>query len=819
MIHHRFPILPATVFLSVSCFIHAFAGDPPPPAISNIVSTNGQKVISWVPYPAAFQYKLFRADDLSLPFVEDTSGSIAGFDWASPLTAPLGFYRLQVTPMDTDALLVSTVLNRLAYGPTPDELDRVTAMGPSAYIQEQLAPETITETLGIDVVNTNSGWQYVTATGNGSSSTLYVYLTKPGEGYIDDIKLVIGSVPEAGANLLRNSDFEAPLSTNDWTISTNHLGSDVTVAQKHSGNSSLHLVAASGGTTQGSSIWQSISPALSSSLTYTLSYWFLPGSNINSSDVTVRLSGSGIVATPGTLATRLVQGNASIDDLRAWHVQHAVQARRQLLEVLDQFLENHFVTQYSKSSDYFDQYYDGNIMGQLATQLEYKENQRWRQALMNPQCTFYDLLRISAESPAMIIYLDTVNSKGNGSNIANENYARELQELFTFGVDNGYDQNDITVMSRAWTGWSVNIMAATNEFNPLATDLRTLNPGVAVSNLVGVWSFQYKSGNHNTNSKTIFPNKTVPARFGAPYAGRSYQLTLPSRNGTNGIADGYDVIAHLANQPFTQEYISVKLCRLFVHDDFVHGVYDYTDPNLSPEGQLIHQCMVAWENGNPKGQIRDVLNVIFSSDLFRSHDGSMQKVKTPLEYVVSAVRALRAAGTNGTFTADMDSASSAIGTPLNRIGTMLLFDRAEPNGYPEAGPAWISAGTLAERVRYIQGLLLAPGQSGRGDAGNSTCNPVALIQGKMPGASWSDGGAVADYFLEILFPGEGKANLDVYRRAAINFLDDGSADSSTTTRTTPFSGLPVSAVAGSSYDTRVRGMVSALMTSPRFQEQ
>jgi hypothetical protein len=251
----------------------------------------------------------------------------------------------------------------------------------------------------------------------------------------------------------------------------------------------------------------------------------------------------------------------------------------------------------------------------------------------------------------------------------------------------------------------------------------------------------------------------------------------------------------------------------------VHGVYDYTDPNLSPEGQLIHQCMVAWENGNPKGQIRDVLNVIFSSDLFRSHDGSMQKVKTPLEYVVSAVRALRAAGTNGTFTADMDSASSAIGTPLNRIGTMLLFDRAEPNGYPEAGPAWISAGTLAERVRYIQGLLLAPGQSGRGDAGNSTCNPVALIQGKMPGASWSDGGAVADYFLEILFPGEGKANLDVYRRAAINFLDDGSADSSTTTRTTPFSGLPVSAVAGSSYDTRVRGMVSALMTSPRFQEQ
>jgi uncharacterized protein (DUF1800 family) len=509
----------------------------------------------------------------------------------------------------------------------------------------------------------------------------------------------------------------------------------------------------------------------------------------------------------------LVTGSASINDLRAWHVQRGVQSRRQLLEVLDQFLENHFVTQYSKSSDYFDTYYDGNITGQLATQLEFKENQRWRQALLNPQCTFYDLLRISAESPAMIIYLDTVNSKGNGSNIANENYARELLELFTFGVDNGYDQNDITVMSRAWTAWSVNIMNPTDEFNPLATDLRTLNPGVAVSNLVGVWSFKYKQANHNTSSKTIFPGKTVPARFGPPYAGRNYQLTLPARSGTNGIADGYDVIAHLANQPFTQEYICVKLCQLFIHDDFDHAVYDYTDANLSPEGQLIKQCMAAWENGNPnKGQIRDVLRVIFNSDLFRNHNGSMQKVKTPLEYIISAVRALRTANTDGTYTANVDSANAGIGAPLNRMGTMLLFDRAEPNGYPEAGPPWISAGTLAERLRYIQSLLYAPGTGRPTDAGGSIVNPVTLLKLKLPNSSWNNAGAVADYFLDILFPGEGQANLALYRTAAINFLntlDDGATSS-------PFSNLSNTTT---TYDTRVRGMVSMLMTSPRFQEQ
>ncbi|PYK01116.1 MAG: hypothetical protein DME23_04890 [Verrucomicrobia bacterium] len=617
--------------------------------------------------------------------------------------------------------------------------------------------------------------------------------------------------------MIRNGDFLSPLTTNDWVISPNHAGSAISTDQSHSDGASLHVVARSGGTTQGSSIWQSIQGPLTNSR-YTLSYWFLPSTNNQLSSLTVRLSGSGVTSTPYPLSlrTKLDYGAAFIDDLRGWHVQRGVQSKRQLLEVLDQFLENHFVTQYSKSSDYFSTYYnnDGNKTAQLATQLEFKENQRWRQALMNPQCTFYDLLRISAESPAMIIYLDTVNSKGNGSNIANENYARELQELFTFGVDNGYDQNDITVMSRAWSGWSVNIMNPTNEFNPLATDLKTLNPGVAVSNLVGVWSFQYKQGNHNTASKTIFPNKTVPARFGPPYAGRNYQLTLPARSGTNGIADGYDVIAHLANQPFTQEYLSVKLCRLFVHDDFVHGVYDYTDPNLAPEGQLIKQCMAAWENGNPKGQIREVLRVIFNSDLFRSHGGSMQKVKTPLEYAISAVRALRAAYTNGTFTATLDSASASIGTPLNRMGTMLLFDRAEPNGYPEAGPAWISAGTLAERLRFMQSLLYAPGTGRPTDAGASTANPVALLKLKLSSASWNNAGAVADYFLDLLFPGEGKANLDVYRTAAITFLNDGSAD--TPVNSTPFSGL---ANTSANYDTRVRGMVSALMTSPRFQEQ
>jgi uncharacterized protein (DUF1800 family) len=852
--HRTLTLLAAVSTLLLSVFNQVRADDPPLPAITNVNAAGQQLNLQFTFYPSAQTYTILSKPDLNSPFLPDpnfllsaryltnyftnvvngtnlvTTNIQALYEWRrTNNTTPNGFYQVEVVPMDasgsplsTNSLLTGTVLNRLAYGPTPDELERVKSIGAQAYINEQVSPETISENLPFETGTTNfgSGWQQFTATGaantSGTGTNFYLYLNTRGDCFIDDIRLVAGTSPGVGANLIRNGDFELALNTNDWIVSPNHSASAITSAASHSGGGSLHMVASVGGTTQGSAIWQPVT-GLANGATYTLSYWFLPSTNNQLSSLTVRFSGSWINSAPYPVSsyTKLVAGSGSIDDLRGWHVQRGVQSRRQLLEVLDQFLENHFVTQYSKTSDYFDTYYDGSLNGLLATQLEFKENQRWRQALLNPQCTFYDLLRISAESPAMIIYLDTVNSKGNGSNIANENYARELLELFTFGVDNGYDQNDITVMSRAWTGWSVNIMNPTNEFNPLATDLRALNPGVAVSNLVGVWSFQYKQANHNTSAKTIFSAKTVPARFGPPYAGRSYQLALPARTGTNGITDGYDVIRHLADQPFTQEFICVKLCRLFVHDDFDHGVYDYTDPNLSPEGQLIKQCMAAWETGNPKGRIRDVLGVIFNSELFRSHSGSMQKVKTPLEYIISSVRALRAAGTNATFTADLDTASGGVGTPLNRMGTMLLFDRAEPNGYPEAGPPWISAGTLAERLRYVQALLIASGQNGRGDAGNSVVSPVNLLQLKLPSASLRDAAAVADYFLAILFPGEGQANLDVYRTAAINFLN--TADSGTTS--SPFNALTVSNVAGSTYDTRVRGMVSMLMTSPRFQEQ
>ncbi|MEN9675324.1 MAG: hypothetical protein RIS76_1220, partial [Verrucomicrobiota bacterium] len=399
--------------------------------------------------------------------------------------------------------------------------------------------------------------------------------------------------------------------------------------------------------------------------------------------------------------------------------------------------------------------------------------------------------------------------------------------LFCFGVDNGYEQRDIEEISRAWTGWRLELVDEANEFNPLAPrSTRYVDPSLtgaalnANTNVLGVWSFKYRTDRHNNRSKSIFHQwnatgtrgdpKRVPARFGSPWAGRSYGLVLPARSGVAGMQDGYAILSHMANQPFTQEFVSVKLCRLLVHDGFQTG-YDFTDSATSPEEELVHACMLAWENGSPQGQIREVLRVILSSELFRRNDGSLQKVKTPLEFVVSTVRALRAKRADGTYTADSDG--YGLYNLMNRAGRMRLFDRAEPDGYPEDAPGWISGGTLAERLRFVQAALMPNGMTGKEDAGlNTRVDPVALLELKLPTAKLRDATAVSDYFLGLLFPAEGAANLDGYRAIGVNFLDT----SDNGQNPSPFAAL---APGSSEYDLRVRGWVALLLTTQRFQEQ
>src|SRR6266545_7772177 len=119
--------------------------DPPAPKLAITNASPGSRRISFGAYPAADQFKMRRKDNLATPWSDDLSGSFSNLTWTAPIAPGNAFHQLEVAPISSNALLAATVLNRLAYGPTPELLDRLALIGPQAYIDEQLAPETITE--------------------------------------------------------------------------------------------------------------------------------------------------------------------------------------------------------------------------------------------------------------------------------------------------------------------------------------------------------------------------------------------------------------------------------------------------------------------------------------------------------------------------------------------------------------------------------------------------------------------------------------------------------------------------------------------------
>src|SRR5437660_9050602 len=184
MTAHRLMVLLAAVSIPVSPCDSIRAGDPPPPAITNVNAAGQQLNLQFTFYPSAQTYTILSAPDLNSPFLPDpnflltaryvtnyftnvvkgsnvvTTNIQAFYEWRrTNNTTPDGFYRVEVIPMDssgwpqsTNSLLTATVLNRLAYGPTPDELERVRAIGPDAYIDEQMKPESIIDNLPFETV-------------------------------------------------------------------------------------------------------------------------------------------------------------------------------------------------------------------------------------------------------------------------------------------------------------------------------------------------------------------------------------------------------------------------------------------------------------------------------------------------------------------------------------------------------------------------------------------------------------------------------------------------------------------------------------------
>ena len=264
---------------------------------------------------------------------------------------------------------------------------------------------------------------------------------------------------------------------------------------------------------------------------------------------------------------------------------------------------------------------------------------------------FEDLLEAVAHSPAMLIYLDNAQSIGPDSLGAyrakmvnerrpnakrqapeglNENYARELMELHTVGVNGGYTQADVTQVARVLTGWTVDQPQFGGEF-------------------------QFNENRHEPGTKKVMGAKIKD----------------------HGELEGRELLHMLAMRPATAEFISRQLAIRFVSDD--------------PPQVLVDRMAKAYLAGS--GDIPSVLKTLFRSPEFWAASDGNTKVKTPLEYVVSAVRASNANVTN----------YEPLVNALKQMG-MPLYGCVPPVGYKWDEADWVSTGALVDRMNFALSL-------------------------------------------------------------------------------------------------------------------
>ncbi|MFY7951577.1 MAG: DUF1800 domain-containing protein, partial [Armatimonadaceae bacterium] len=376
----------------------------------------------------------------------------------------------------------------------------------------------------------------------------------------------------------------------------------------------------------------------------------------------------------------------------------AVESERQLQEVLVDFWSNHFNIDMSKTRSV-----------KIADEHEVVRSRSMGK--------FVDLLKASARSPAMLLYLDNfqsvadapkfesgaleprqmpsnweglrrlarrgftgavqlterietlskesntspdvlyerfIRSMGAGNRDRrglNENYARELLELHTLGVDGGYTQKDVQEVARSLTGWTVSGGRYGGEFS-------------------------FNSRLHDNGTKVVL-GKSIPAG--------------------GGIRDGEMVLEILANHPSTMRHVSRKLCVRFVSDN--------------PPAALVERCVQTWRRTD--GDIREVVRTIAFSPEFLSRASFRTKIKSPFEYAVSSVRALGGTvlerfGTGlGVRPTNNAGSPTSLEGQVNLMGQP-LFRYAFPTGWPEDSSKWVSSGALISRINFA--LSLTSGQ-------------------------------------------------------------------------------------------------------------
>jgi len=242
----------------------------------------------------------------------------------------------------------------------------------------------------------------------------------------------------------------------------------------------------------------------------------------------------------------------------------------------------------------------------------------------------------------------------------NENYAREVMELHTLGVEGGYTQKDIQEVARAFTGWTIIDPRGYRRSFAKLNGMENARPGNRLMRQMGLpedaesGSFYFNERWHDSGEKTI----------------------LGQRVNEGGMKDGLKVVDILANHPSTAKFIARKLAVKFVSDN--------------PGEALVSRVADAFHKS--KGDIKTTLRALFADKEFFAAENYRAKIKTPFEVVVSAVRTL-GADTNG----------RQIQAMLAKMGEQLYGFQA-PTGYPDTAEDWVNTGALLERLNFAIAL-------------------------------------------------------------------------------------------------------------------
>ena len=367
----------------------------------------------------------------------------------------------------------------------------------------------------------------------------------------------------------------------------------------------------------------------------------------------------------GTTSRGPFEPNARISDARQRWLFRMVHTQRPLQEKMALFWHNHFATGYSKIAGQLSR--SGAVRALAAKPSEDPNGVRGQLELFRQFAlgNFRDLLVQVSQDPAMVAWLD---GDTNVKEKPQENYARELMELFTMGVD-FYAEEDVHAGARVFTGWNLRRLGTQgNRYS----------------------EFRYRPGQHDTGAKNfsfaIYPDGSK---------------TIPPRSSADGMQDGIDFINAVARHPETGPRLARKLYAYFV-DEFA-----------DPDAALVQQLASTYYASG--FAMRSVVRALLRSPQFQDASRYWRRYSWPAEFVARLIKEVGWVGL---------SAEQAL-TPLANMG-QTLFDPPDVAGWA-LGRSWFSTGTMLARMNFASTLAQNQRFEFQGAALNSAETPEAFL--------------------------------------------------------------------------------------------